>query len=107
MKIKYALSKANDIILQMEKEDTRERLISYSIITAILKDLDEIADETENPNYELYKQELLWSCKSICGLDDGNGHSAHQHTVWALAAIAKLKSVHCFDVLNLKKKIIP
>jgi hypothetical protein len=107
MKIKYALSKTNDIILEMEKQNTRERLISYSIITAILNDLDKIAEEKETPNYEFYRHELLWSCKSMCGLDDGNGHSANQHTILALEAIDKLKSVNCFDVLNLKQKISP
>ncbi len=107
IKIKYALSKTNDIILEMEKQNARERLISYSIITAIVSDLDKIAEENKTPNYEVYRHELLWSCKSMCGLDDDNGYSANQHTTLALDAVDKLKSVHCFDVLNLKQKTKP
>lgn len=100
MNIKYALETIDALVLGFRSKNKEERLISYSSIIAILTRLEEISKDKPIPNYELYKHELIQSCEALCGLDDGNGHDASTHISWALAAIDKLESVHCFNVRN-------
>lgn len=107
MNVKKALTTMQELVSDMEKQNARERLISYSIIRTIMHELDEIAKLHAVPNYVVYRHELLWSCKSICGLGDGDSQSLNQHSLWALGTIEKLKSAQCFDVLNIKQKLRP
>ncbi len=100
MNIKFALDRIEEIICNLEKKETEESVESYSAIIAIIMRLDEKAKDEAVPiaNYREYRTKFLWSCESICGLDDGNGHDKSQHLRWALAAINNLKSGHCFNV---------
>jgi len=107
MNVKKALTKMQELVRDMAQQDARERLISYSIVKTIMHELDEVAELRAIPNYAVYRHELLWSCKSICGLGDGDNHSANQHSLWASCAIDKLKSVQCFDIFNIKQKLTP
>lgn len=100
MNTKLALEKVHDIVLGIKDEDTKERLISYSVISTIMRSLDKFAEENNTPNYEIYKHELLWSCEALAGLDIGNNHEDSNHITWALSAIQKLESIHCFNVNN-------
>lgn len=100
MNIKYALETIDTLVLGFRSKNKEERLISYASIIAILTRLEEISKDKTIPNYELYKHELIQSCEALCGLDDENGHDETTQISWALAAVNKLESVHCFNVRN-------
>lgn len=102
MNVKFALQNIKELVLTFKKQNQEEKLLSYSSIIAILSRLDEIVRDKPVPNYNIYKHELLWSCEAICGLDDGNGHDESTHISWALAAVNKLESYHCFNVDNFR-----
>lgn len=107
MNVKNALAKIKELVVDMEQQNARERLISYSIIRSLLYELDEVAEIKAIQNYAVYRHELLWSCKHICGFGDGDEHSASQHAQWAASSVDKLKSAQCFDVQNIKQKLLP
>lgn len=100
MIIKNALDQIKEIIRGLKTKKVEERLQSYATIAVILSRLEDISKDQKIPNYVIYKQDLLYSCEALCGLDDVNGHSEEQHIGWALSAVDKLKSFHCFNVAN-------
>lgn len=98
MKIESALNELEEIVIDMKNQNIRERLVSYSVITAIINGLDKIAETSDIPisMYKEYKQEFMWSCETICGLDDGNDLGEERHVMFALGAISKMKTGCCF-----------
>ena len=98
MNVEYALDKIKSLVSSLSKKDTEDRIITYASIVTIINRLSEITKDEVIPNFSTYKNELLWSCEALCGLDDGNSHIEENHMTWALSAINKLKSVHCFNV---------
>lgn len=97
MLVGKGVNQIKEIVQTINTKDKNERLKLYSIIVAIFSRLDKIVENVAIiANYNQYKEEVLWSIESICGLDDGNGHSEEEHLGWAYAAIHKLESIHCF-----------
>jgi hypothetical protein len=100
MIIKNALHQLKEIVRGLRVKNIEERLQSYITITVLFSRLEDITKDQTIPNYKIYKHDLLLSCEVLCGLDDSNGHSEEQHIGWALSAVDKLGSIHCFNVDN-------
>ncbi|MEA4826686.1 MAG: hypothetical protein VB130_08655 [Clostridium sp.] len=98
MKASYGLREIARILEDINSKNQDEKLRLYSIIMAIIARLDSIAESNNVPNYNTYKTEFLLSIEAVCCLDDGNGHSIEQHVSWAIGAIKKLESIHCFNI---------
>jgi hypothetical protein len=100
MMIKNGLDKIKDIVRGFKTKNIDERLFSYTVIVAILGQIEETVKDKNFPNYKIYKQDLLWSCEVLCNLDDGDGRPEGEHIGRALMAVDKLRSVQCFNVDN-------
>ena len=85
----------------LAQSEPEQQMAIYAIVRALVADLQDYAEREGVPgkgNVQTYIGELLWSCRSIVGLSEGNGKSIDTHVTWALAAIQKLGSVHAFGV---------
>ena len=98
MEIKLYLAALNVLVRSLDNPDDVERLKAYGAIMVILREIEASIKEKPIPNYTMYKGELLSSCRGLCKLTDGGGHDERNLMTWALSAVNKLKSVHCFNV---------
>lgn len=97
MQVEYALEQLETLVRELDEQDLRERLTTYSIILAILSQLKKKVQDVHWSEYEAIERELLWSCEALCGLDDGNEQEDERHVMWAMASIIKLKDSPCFN----------
>lgn len=100
MDAELILSAIEELVNRMTNVPKAERIVTYSAIKTLIGELREMAvEKCRDKGYASEKfANLSWSCASIAGLDDGNGHSAEQHQSWALTAVETLRGVNCFDV---------
>lgn len=100
--VRLTLAAINRLVRRMPEESPDERLATYAQIRALARDLEAYnnRDDSRHPtgNVRIYLGELLWPCRTLAGLSDGNGHSESMHMTWALTALKKLASEHAFDV---------
>jgi len=92
-----ALQKLRSLLEEPIMTDRSIRYAAFGAAKAIVLSLQRDADRDEMDGYTMEKLSVLdWHIGAMFGMDDDNGHSAHQHRVWATAAIEALCSDQCF-----------
>ena len=103
MNVAMSLDSLEKVIESMEGRSQLERLSSYTVVKALLRELEEYAAEQEQgncpiPNVGIYIAEMDAPLRCLAGLDD-NCHGDIQQFSWLRTSLRKLRSVHCFNLM--------